>query len=143
MENYKDFTHFLESVKLNELYDIKLELASMIILLNGNGQKINDAIDYAKSNSDFDFEKHNVLKSHISLITSEDKFLFENGELSNNFSKERLDEVFRLYPLMRKERNIVKDTEQYDVSNSSIDPKNIVIIAGVVVAAYLLYQILK
>jgi hypothetical protein len=58
MEDYKNFKHFLESVRSNELYAIKLELAAMIILLNGSHQKINEAIAYAQTNSDFDFETH-------------------------------------------------------------------------------------
>lgn len=145
MEDYKDFTHFLASVKSNELDDIKLELAAMIILLNGNYQKINEAISYAKTNSDFDFEIHKVSKSNYSLITAEDNFLYENGELSNNFSLERLNEVFRLYPLMCKEKDIdneLDETKNKDFKSSN-NTNKVIIVAGVVVTAYLFYKILK
>ena len=145
MEDYKNFTHFLASVKSNELYDIKLELAAMIILFNGNYQKINEAIAYAKTNSDFDFEIHKVSQSNNSLITAEDKFLYENGELSNNFSQERLNEVFRLYQLMCNERDVadeLDETKKKDFKSSN-NTKKVIIVAGAVVTAYLLYKILK
>ena len=145
MKDYKDFTNFLAYVKANNLFDIKLELTAMIILLKGDCQKINDAIAFAKANSDFDFEMHQPLQPNISLNTDEDKFVYENGELLNNFSQERLNEVVRLYPLMCKEKDIIDETDQDDVSNSTSDntTKKVVIITGAVVAAYLLYQILK
>ncbi|MEZ7514671.1 hypothetical protein [Flavobacterium frigidarium] len=145
MEDYKNFKHFLESVRSNELYAIKLELAAMIILLNGSHQKINEAIAYAQTNSDFDFETHQPSQSKKSLITVEDSFLYENGELSNNFSQERLNEVFRLYHLMCNERDVVNEideTKKKDFKGSN-STKKVVIVAGVVVTAYFLYKILK
>lgn len=145
MEDYKNFTHFLASVKSNELYDIKLELAAMVILLNGNLHKLNEAIAYAKTNSDFDFETHQPSQSKRSLNTAEDDFLYENGELSNNFSQERLNEVFKLYHLMCKERDINNEpdeTKKEDFKGGN-NTKKVIIIAGVVVAAYFLFKTLK
>lgn len=145
MEDYKNFTHFLASVKSNELYDIKLELAAMIILLNGSHQKINEAIAYAKTNSDFDFETHQPSQSKKSLITAEDKFLYENGELSNNFSQERLNEVFRLYHLMCNEKDIANEPNEINRIDfkRSKNTKKVIIVAGAVVTAYLMYKILN
>jgi hypothetical protein len=146
MKDYKDFTNFLVHVKANELLDIKLELTAMIILLKGDYQKINDAIAFAKANSNFDFETHQPSQPNITLNTDEDKFVYENGELVSNFSKERLEEVFRLYTLMCKEKNISEDSsDDNDISNSSNNNtiKNVVIVAGVVLGSYLLYQLLK
>jgi hypothetical protein len=145
MEDYTDFTNFLAYVKANEIFDIKLELAAMIILLNGNHQKINDAIAFAKSNSDFDIETHKASQSNLSLITTEDDFLYEKGELLNNFSQERLDEVFRLYHLMCKEKDIFDKpndakTKEFKSSNNT---KKVLVATGIVVTAYLLYEILK
>lgn len=147
MENYKDFTNFSDYVKDNVLFDIKLELTNMIILLNGDRKKIDDAIEYAKANSDFDFEKHQPTDTNISLDTNEDKFVFEKGELLNNFSKERLNEVFSLYPLMFNEKEIIdkSNLEVEELSNDFIDPttKKVVVIASAVFLTYILYRILK
>ncbi|MFE3867016.1 hypothetical protein ACFX5E_02890 [Flavobacterium sp. LS2P90] len=146
MKDYKDFTNFAGYVRDNLLFDIKLELTNMVILLKGNRQKIDDAIEYAKTNSDFDFEIHQPSHPNIPLDTDEDKFVYEKGELLANFSKERLDEVFRLYPLMCKEKNISQDpNDDNDISNSTNNNiiKNVAIGAGVVVGSYLLYQLFK
>jgi len=142
MEEYTDFTNFLESVKANEIFDIKLELTAMIILLNGNHQKINDAIAFAKSNSDFDFEKHKASQSTGSLITTEDQFLYENGELSNNFSQERLDNVLNLYSLMVQEKEVFNNEIPESFRNKN-NTKTVLIVVGAVASAYLLYEILK
>jgi hypothetical protein len=145
MKDYKDFTNFLLHVKANELLDIKLELTAMIILLNGDYQKIDDAIAFAKANSNFDFETHQSSQPHIPLNTDEDKFVYENGELVSNFSKERLNEVFRLYPLMCKEKNITEEPHQNYFSNSTNNNtiKYVAIGAGVSIGVYLLYQLFK
>lgn len=145
MKDYKDFTHFLTSVKSNELYDIKLELTSMIILLNGNCQKISEAITYAKTNSDFNFDTHIASQSSNLLISAEDKFLYQNGELSNNFSQERLNEVLRLYPLMCGEKGINKESKEKKSKDFKSNKKaiKIIIVGGVAVTAYLLYEIIK
>lgn len=145
MKDYKDFTNFIAYVKANNLFYIKLELTAMTILLKGNRQKINDAIEFAKTNSDFDFETHKPSQSTIPLYTNEDKFVYENGELLTNFSKERLEDVFRLYPLMCKEKNIVDEPNQDDFSDSTDNStiKNVAIVAGVALGVYLLYQLFK
>lgn len=145
MKDYKDFTNFAGYVRDNLLFDIKLELTNMVILLKGNRQKIDDAIEYAKTNSDFDFEINQPSHPNIPLDTEEDKFVYEKGELLANFSKERLDEVFRLYPLMCKEKDIInsQDQENFSKTGTTISTKKVVIITGVIVTAYLLYKILK
>jgi len=145
MKNYKDFTKFLDYVKANKFYEAKLELTSMIVLLKGDYQKVNDAIEYAKANSNFDFEKHHPSQPNIPLDTDEDKFVYEKGKLLSNFSKERLDEVLRLYPLMCEEKGIVNDPVSEDISDGANNNiiKNIAIVAGVAIGAYLLYQLLK
>lgn len=145
MKDYKDFANFLTYVKVNKLFYIKSELTAMIILLKGDFQKINDAIAFAKTNSDFDFEIHQPSQSNISLITAEDKFVYENGELLNNFSQERLNEVFRLYTLMCKEKGVNNESKREKAKDfkSINNTKKIIIVAGVTVAAYLLYEILK
>ena len=144
MESYKDFANFLDYVKANKLFEIKLELMSIIVLLRGDCLKINDAIEYARANSDFDFEIHQLSQPNIPLDSNEDKFVYEKGKLLTNFSKERLEEVFRLYPLMCEEKGIVNepDPEVITDSNNNII-KKIAIASVVAVGAYLLCQLLK
>jgi hypothetical protein len=145
MKSYTDFTNFLGYVHDNALFEIKIELTAMIILLKGNRKKIDDAIAFAIANSDFDFDKHQPSHSNISLTTNEDKFVFEKGELLNNFSKERLDEVIKIYPLMYKEKNINNVVKQDEYPNSTDDNtlKNVTIVVGAALGAYLLYQLFK
>ena len=120
MESFKDFKNFLEAVQSKDSKMVKLEIINMFIILRGSKPKILDAINYAIEKNALQYEKHQLSPKYDWVNSDMEKFTFESGYLEENFSKERLDDVFKLYDLVHKEANNKKNT----VSKLNIQPQN-------------------
>lgn len=144
MTDYKDFTNFIKEVKLNNVFKIKSELTNIIFFLKGDVLLVNDAINYAVDNSDFKLEEHIDFLSEIELQTDEDMYIYENGLLLNNFSKERLEKVIKLYHQLPKSQIIEEEIEIENNSKSTINKQKIIIAAvAIVTIAAVAYKCLK
>jgi len=146
MNNYKEFTSFLKEVENNNIISIRNEISNMIILLEGDRDKIYEAIEYAKDKSDFKFDKH-IEEGNLN---KKDPFTFENGVLRSNFSKERLDLVLQLYKPYALQHDQSKENASHNTTNNKKDintenskKKGIVIVGVIIVSAYILFEILK
>lgn len=133
MRTYKDFTNFINEVKENNIFNVKAELSNMIKFLDGDSNRINDAIKFAKENSAFDYDEHEERTAEIKLSTPADFFIYEKRGLLNNFSKERLAKVIELYHQL-PELKIVKEEVVTNYNKSAVTKKQIIIATVAVVA---------
>lgn len=112
--SYKDDTKFLEVVKSNDVFAIKSDLEGMIATFKGNKVKIDEAIQYAIDNSDFDWEVDNGSKPPQKFNTTRELYNYEKGTLVQNFSKERYERVLKLYKEHRMDesnKNTIKERD--------------------------------
>lgn len=144
MVNYKDFSNFINEVKLNNAFNIKSELSRLILFLNGEKKLINEAITYAKQNSDFKLEEHIDIPLDIELSTAEDYYVYEKGLLLNNFSQQRLTKVIELYHQLPKSELIEEIVITENNRKATLNKKQIVIATiAVVVLSAVIYKCLK
>jgi len=131
---------FIASIKDNDIYEIKRTLIDNIFFLQGDKNEINKAVEYAISNSDFNFEVHKELE--VSNKTDkQDYFSDEKWNMRENYSKERYFLLVQLF----KETFIEQDySDELGLPSENNELLKKVIIGGaVLITGYLIYNALS
>lgn len=148
MNNYRDFENFLQAVKEDNNPYIQTEIADMIITLDGNKVKIFEAVQYARTNSSFEYEKNSVTDTKKEVNTIHDAFYTEKSELNFNFSEERLLKAIALYQQMKR----VEEEQRYsepEVSSKNSKksegriPKEVFVAGGILVGGLIIYALIN
>ncbi len=136
--DYKDNAAFLTSVKENNIFKIKSNLEGLIPAFKGDRIKCDEAIEYARKNSSFDWEIDDGVNFGEDLTTIEDRYNYEKGRLVQNFTKERYEKVLKLYKeyiiTLNKNENIkvnensntVKEEKKEESTPKSYNRKKVV-----------------
>ena len=136
--DYKDNAAFLTSVKENNIFKIKSNLEGLIPAFKGDRIKCDEAIEYARKNSSFDWEIDDGVNFGEDLTTIEDRYNYEKGRLVQNFTKERYEKVLKLYKeyiitfhknenmKVDKNTNTVKEEKKEDSTSKSYSRKKVV-----------------
>lgn len=148
---YKNNSSFLNAVKNNDLKMVKSQLTEMIMLFQGDKSELVEAVNYAEKNCSFQFEEHRPTKTQVDDTSNSDLFYTEKVELRDNFSKERFEEVIRLYPLMVGEDDFYSkakvnsdDDNNSKQSSSNVNIKTYLIIGtSAIIVGYIIYRTLK
>ena len=108
MYKYKNDEYFLKLVKSGNENQVKGEISNLLLKYKGDRKESDAAIEYAASQSVFQWDIHDgkEVPSHINLL--KDKFNYEKGALRRNFSKERYERVLKLLKEYLREREIQK-----------------------------------
>ena len=112
---FEESKSFMSSVEQGDIFGIKSDLESLIAITKGNKAECLRAIEYARKNSDFDWEEDDGVFFGEGLVEDDDIYLYEKGRLVQNFTKERFDKVIELYNKLypaKKEKNggVVNET---------------------------------
>ncbi|SHG44856.1 hypothetical protein SAMN05444372_10637 [Flavobacterium micromati] len=144
MINYKDFKNFIREVKDDNIFNIKIEICSMIDFFDGDKYLVQESIDYARQNSNFKIENHIDFPVDIELSTAEDYYAYEKGLLLDNFSQERVAKVMELYHQLPK-LEVVEEEKKVTKNNTKAISDTQIVIAGVTILALALiaYKCLK
>ena len=131
---------FIASIKDNDIYEIKRTLIDNIFFLQGDKNEINKAVEYAISNSDFNFEVHKELE--VSNKTDkQDYFSDEKWNMRENYSKER---YFLLVQLFKETFTEQEYNDELDLPSGNNELLKKVIIGGaVLITGYLIYKTLS
>ena len=131
---FEESKAFMSSVEQGDIFGIKSDLESLIAITKGNKAECLRAIEYARKNSDFDWEEDDGVFFGEGLIEDKDVYLYEKERLVQNFTKERFDKVIGLYNKLypaKKEKNesVVKETpfsaEKTCINNGTSKSKTI------------------
>lgn len=95
---FQDDKRFMEAVEKNNIFVIKSCLERFINKFSGDQTKCDEAINYARSNSSFDWEKEDGIEMGSGVNNNiEEKYLYERERLVQNFTRERYEKVLSLY----------------------------------------------
>lgn len=153
MRKYTDNSVLQEFIEINNVPEIKKELINSIIFLLGNREEIHKAIAEAESKTDFAFEEHKDIaydnKEATELLYSEIKHTL----LRENYSKERFDELIKLYHEVYADMVFEKEEEKPQIKAISTpintqekptDPMSVVTkVVIALVAGYIIYRIIR
>lgn len=144
MVNYKDFKNFIRDVKEDNIFNIKIEICSMIDFFDGDKKLVQESIDYAIQNSNLKIEDHIEFPLIIELLTIEDYYAYEKGLLLDNFSKERIANVIELYHQLPEVKVSEGEKDETKNSTKAITNTQIVLIGMTVLAlAIITYKFIK
>lgn len=140
MRKFTENQPLLASIKANNIEEIKRILIDNIFFLQGDQKEINEAVEYAINESDFNFEEHRG-KEVSNKNDKEDYFSDEKWNMRENFSRDRYNLLVELY-----NQTFAKQEYTYEAGNTS--KKNEVMIkvmvsGAVIFAGYLLYKTLS
>lgn len=139
MRKFTENQPLLANIKANNLEEIKRILIDNIFFLQGDRNEIDNAVEYAKTNSDFKFEEHRVLEVSDKK-NKEDYFSDEKWNMNENFSRDRYNLLVELY-------NETFAQQEYTYHTNSIPEKNeifskVIISGAVIITGYLIYKVL-
>ncbi|AFU67916.1 hypothetical protein P700755_000940 [Psychroflexus torquis ATCC 700755] len=147
---FKKNKSFVDGVKENDLKMVKSQLSEMIMLFQGNIFELKQAVEYAENNCSFKFEGHLETETEVIRSSNSDFFYAEKVELRSNFSRERFNEVIRLYPLMVEKDNFFGDNPEEDLTDVNrkngvkLNTKTYLLIgASIIVSGYILYRLFR
>lgn len=138
MINFNEITPFIESVKTNNLSEIKNLLIENIFFQQGDKRELDKALQYAINNSSFKFEEHIDLE--VSDKTNkEDYFSDEKWNMRENYSKERYNLLVELYNETFAKQEYAYSIVEENVNNDKL-VKKVIIGSVIVIAGYLIYK---
>lgn len=125
----------MKAIKDGDVRKIQYELVDSIFFFEGNKQDIEEAIEFAKANSSFEFEEYIDLPT-VEPKDDKDLYSIEKLNLKTNFSKERFDRLVNLYDKVYAWHTRTKKTNQQNTDNSTTKIVVTVVIAvGLLVGA--------
>jgi hypothetical protein len=140
MANYADNIPFMNYVNEKDVEMIKYELLNQIFFLAGNKSELEKAIAFARSNSDFEFDHHEVILGE-DFDDPEKRYVEIKFNMEKNFSRVRFDTLIKIY-----EDHYAKKEYSYDIPESTKKSSNVVVavvVVGIAVASLVLYKILN
>ncbi|MGG5599609.1 hypothetical protein ACPDHJ_07395 [Myroides sp. C8-3] len=143
MRKYTENKALMLNIESNNVKELKINLIENIFFVQGDLVQINQSIEYAKNNSDFDFEPH-VDIPLLYDINSEEAFSEEKYNMRTNFSKERFDMLLKIYHKVYVSESNTVETIKDNVTTPS-NSKNFrigVCVVGAAILGYLIYKIL-
>jgi len=143
MRKYTENKALMLNIESNNIKELKMNLIENIFFVQGDLEQINQSIEFAKNNSDFDFEPHIEIPLHYTLYTGEG-FSEETYNMRTNFSKERFDLLLKIYhKVYVNESNAIETIKENVTSSSnSTNLKIGVYVVGAAILGYLIYKML-
>ncbi len=111
-QKIKENEIFMEKIKENNVFKIKSYLENLIARSNGDKILCDEAIEYALKNSSFKWEIDDGKKLQTQFTTAREKYNYEKEKLVRNFTKERYENVLKLY----KEYIIERDDKNVQIT---------------------------
>jgi len=151
MRKFEENNILEDSVKNDNLIEIKAILLDVIMVFRGNKEEITQAVNYAIANSSFEFEPHDD-RPITSLTEDPTAYTIESYNMVVNFSKERYYALIDLY--LEKDgndnnsledissQNLVMDDLEYDTEEKAINYNYIMYGAvALAIGGYIVYKL--
>lgn len=142
MRKFTENQILLESVKANDIEEIKQFLIDNIFFLQGNQIEINAAVKYVINSSDFNFEEYKELEVS-DRNNKNDYFSEEKWNMRENFSRERYNLLVELYHETFAKQDYTYESDKTR-KKDGVSTEVKVIVGGValIVTGYLIYKAL-
>lgn len=140
MRKFTDNQLFINSVKNNDVGEIKRLLIDTVFFLEGDREEIDNAIQYALDNSDFTFEEHeNIEVSDKKDI--ENYFSEEQLNIIENYSLKRFNLLVDLYVQVFRNKEYTYTIQPVSVNNKVF--KTLSIVIAIAIGLYALYKMMN
>lgn len=140
MRKFTDNQLFINSVKDNDVGEIKRLLIDTVFFLQGDREEIDNAIQYALDNSDFTFEEHeNIEVSDKKDI--ENYFSEEQLNIIENYSIKRFNLLVDLYVQVFRNKEYTYTIQSVSVNNKVF--KTLPIVIAIAIGLYALYKMIN
>lgn len=123
--DYRSDKGFMKAVEENDVFAIKSELEGLIPLFKGEKIKCDQAIEYARKNSSFDWENDDGVFFGEGLKTTRQNYIYEKGRLVQNFTEDRYLKVLSLYREYKREENLNEEKKDNENLNTKKEEENI------------------